>query len=116
MPQQHGMHFWRSCDVDISIARGITMKSVSLEAVMRLLCSKSLDTEFSHSVPGKWSQEKMMSLVQFWLKHINGKFPELDDILTKFGVDIDGDKPGADEDEEARILSNMCFVVTTRVA
>ena len=56
------------------------------EAVMRLLCAKSLDVEFNHSVSGKWTTDKARQLQAAWVRHLVSNDSEVKDMIVEFGV------------------------------
>ena len=56
------------------------------EAVMRLLCGKSLVVEFEHGVSGKWPLAKARLTQAGWARYLSTNYLPLVDIIDKFGV------------------------------
>lgn len=77
------------------------------EAAMRLLCSKSLEVPFQHSVSGKYSAEKLNALETYWVKDLQAKNPSLGNMLKDFGIKDDEDDKNATG--EVRMISWKCL-------
>ena len=81
------------------------------EALARLLLSMNLGgLKFHHTVSGKFSKEKAVSLQSAWLRHVEEQHDEMKGIMDRFGISAEADDAEPKVAEEVHVCGHMLLL------